>query len=76
MGCSKTSCKREVQGYTTLLQETRKIPNKPSDSHLKEQEEEQEQIYLKVKMRMDMIKIRVEINDIFEMTIERAVKLS
>ena len=31
MGCSKSSSKREVYHYTSLLQETRKISNKQSD---------------------------------------------
>ena len=48
MGCNKSSSKREVYSYTSLLQETRKISNKQSNltpkgaRHLKELEKEKQ----------------------------------
>ena len=62
MGCSKSSSKREVYGYTSLPQETRKISNNPT-LHLKELEKE-EQTKPKVSRRKEIIKIRAEINEI------------
>ena len=63
MGCSKSSSKREVYSYTSLLQERRKISNKQSNLHLKELEKE-EQTKPKVSRRKETIKIRAEINEI------------
>ena len=62
MGCSKSSCKREVYINTSLPQETRKISNNLT-LHLNKLEKE-EQTKPKVSRRKEIIKIRAEINEI------------
>ena len=63
MGSSKSSSKREVYSYTSLLQETRKSQINNLALHLKELEKE-EQTLLKVSIRKEIIKIREDINEI------------
>ena len=63
MGCSKSSCKREVYSNTSLHQETGKSQIKNLTLHVKELEKE-EQTKPKVSRRKGIIKIRVEINEI------------
>ena len=62
MGCSKSSCKREVYSSTSLPKETRKISSKQSNLTPKGTREE-EQTKPKVYRRKEIIKIRAEINE-------------
>ena len=61
MGCSKSSCKREVYSNTILPQETRETSNKLT-LHLKQLENE-EQENPEIRRRKEIIKIRAEINE-------------
>ena len=62
MGCSKSSCKREVYRNTVLPQDTRKISNNLT-LHLKQLEKER-QTKPKVSRRKERVKIRAEINEL------------
>ena len=61
MGCSKSSCKREIYSNTILPQETRKISNNLT-LHLRQLEKE-EQRNPEVSRRKEIIKMRSEINE-------------
>ena len=63
MGCSKSSCKREVYSNTSLHQETGKSQIKNLTLHVKELEKE-EQTKPKVSRRKEIIDVRAEINEI------------
>ena len=62
MGCSKSSCKREVYRDTILSQETRKCRTDNLTLYLKQLEKEQQQ-RPKVSRRKEIINIRAEINE-------------
>ena len=61
--CSKSSCKREVYGNTSLPQQRRKISNKQPNLTPKRTREKL-QTKSKVGRRNEIIKIRAEINEI------------
>ena len=63
LGCSKGSPERKIHCNPGLSQETRKIPNTKSNTHLKELEAEQQR-QPKPSRRREIIKIRAEINNI------------
>ena len=63
MGCSKSSCKREVYSYTSHLKKQEKSQINNLTLHLKELEK-REQTKPKVSRRKEIIKIRAEINEI------------
>ena len=63
MGCSKSSCKREVYSNTILPQETRETSNKLT-LHLKQLEKEKTNKQKnKISGWKEIIKIQAEINE-------------
>lgn len=70
MECNKNSSKLDIHGYTGLQQETKKIPNKPSNSTSMGTGGRgwwgvgEEQIKPKVNSRREIIKIGMEIKQI------------
>ena len=65
MGCSKSSCKREVYSNTILPQETNKKKHQIDNLalHLKQLEKEQKKKNPKISRRKGIIKIQAEINE-------------